>query len=54
MQNRRENECYDEQCEHNTPYRRPHIHVRTPYGVYVEFIIETPKKNEYVYNEDFS
>ena len=36
-------QCYDKDCEHNSPYMRPHAHVRTINGVYVRFIVDKPK-----------
>ena len=35
--------CYDGNCRHNIPYLRSHIHVRTPNGEYVRFIIDKNK-----------
>jgi hypothetical protein len=32
--------CHDPECEHNFPYMRAHIHVRTNDGEYVRFVIE--------------
>ena len=46
MQNKKEDkECYDECC----PYLRPHRHVITNNGCYIDYIVDKPIKRENVY-----
>lgn len=44
--------CESTECDYNIPFMRPHVHVRTPDGTYVKFIVDKPKTRvikEYVY-----
>ena len=39
-----EDKCLNPECIYNIPYIKPHKHIRTPYGYYVRFIVDKPKK----------
>ena len=46
MQNQKEDKtmhCIKPDCGYNIPFVRPHVHVITNNGEYVQYIIEKPK-----------